>query len=157
MYLRQHAIAAVALVCSVLALAGASFGATGSSAAGTARRNAGARLEAAAAAWAVIGPNGRVIAARGHPKPFEVNPGVYVISWGVKFPSRTCATVTNIDLVDSPTTETIRAPHNTLVPWVAGYAVANSFRQNGHSETGVDTFNQSGWPRPLAFDVAVIC
>jgi hypothetical protein len=54
-------------------------------------------------------------------------------------------------------TETTRAPRKTLVPGVAGYAVANSFRKASDDDSGVDTFNQAGQPTPLAFAVAVIC
>jgi hypothetical protein len=157
-YMRQHAIASVALVCSILALAGASFAASSPRATSRqARQSQLDQITTAATAWAIIGPKGRVLAGRGHPKPAEINPGVYVIGWGVTFPSTGCATVAGIDLGHSPSTETIRAPHATLVPWVAGYAVANSFTKNGQSTTGVDTFNQRGWPRPLGFDVALIC
>jgi hypothetical protein len=51
-------------------------------------------------------------------------------------------------------------PDGASVPFVAGYAVADTSAEvtNGtHNGTTVDTFNQDGTPKPLAFDVAVIC
>lgn len=105
----------------------------------------------------MVGPRGRVIASRGNPWVDEVNRGVYVIGWRVRFPVAICATEANINLLYSPSTQTIRGPRKTIVPWVAGYAVANSFRKGSDDDSGVDTFNQRGRPTPLAFDVAVIC
>jgi hypothetical protein len=155
-YLRQHAIATAALACAILALADISSGPSSRPSSGATIRIRPAEMTTTATVWAIVGPKGHLIAGRGDPKPAEVNRAVYAIDWGSTF-QPACATVADIDLVYSPSTEKIRAHDGALVPWVAGYAVPNSFTKNGQSVTDVDTFNQTGRPTPLAFDVAVIC
>jgi hypothetical protein len=111
-------------------------------------------------AWAIVGPNGKLIAGGGKPQSAEtITPAVYAVSWGIKLRPG-CATVATIDGNHSPPTERIPIPGNPSVPFTAGYAVADSFTTGSgrhHNETAVTTFNQFGRLAPLGFDVAVIC
>jgi hypothetical protein len=113
-------------------------------------------------AWAIVRANATVVASGGKPivNPSEV-PGLYVIHWAVGLP-RTCATVANID-ERSPAQTPIQLPNGGTASAAIGYA-SNVDTElipsgNGHkiSKTSLDTFNQSGQPTPMAFDVAVIC
>lgn len=160
-YLNQHALAAAAFVCSILALAGSSYAAFTIS--GSQIRNHTINpvklnpkfINGSVRAWAIVGPNGRVIAGAGKPKVTVTvaAPGNYGIKWGVKV--KRCATEVSIDSESSPPTEQIPIPGSLSTPFTAGYSVgATSGR---HDETAVQTFNQQGQPTPLAFDVAVIC
>ena len=113
-------------------------------------------------AWAIIRANATVLASSGKPVVFaSVVPGSYVIQWPGRLP-RTCATVANVD-ERSPTKTPIQFPGGGGTDVVIGYAsnVATETVpvSGGHkvSETTLDTFNQSGQPTPMAFDVAVIC
>ena len=106
-------------------------------------------------AWAIVRPNGTLIAGAGHPKVTAgfYAPGSYGVKWGVKIGR--CATDVTIDASSSPPTERVAIPGNASVPFTAGYAVAaSSSRVNS---TSVQTFNQAGQPTPLGFGVAVIC
>ena len=104
-------------------------------------------------AWAIVGPRGRVLAGGGRPRAHQTAiPGTYNIVWGVKLPVK-CATTVTVDIAYSPPDEAVPGLGNLA----AGYAVANSGRTRNVSSTGVMTFNPSGQPTPLAFDVAVIC
>jgi hypothetical protein len=160
-YLRRHALAATAFVCSILALAGSSYAAFTIS--GSQIRNHTINpvklnpkfINGSVRAWAIVAPNGRVIAGAGGPKvtPTFVAPGNYGIRWGVRVAR--CATDVTVDLAISPPTERLSLSGNASQPFTAGYAVAAS--SGVHNGTGVQTFNQSGQPTPLGFDVAVIC
>lgn len=113
-------------------------------------------------AWAIIRANATVIASSGKPIVFaSAIPGLYIIHWGVRLP-RTCATVANID-ERSPDQTPIQLPNGGTASATIGYA-SNVDTElipsgGGHkiSKTSLDTFNQSGQPTPMAFDVAVIC
>ena len=88
-------------------------------------------------------------------------PGSYVIEWGVRLP-RTCATVANVD-ERSPDQTPIQLPNggtaSAAIGYVSSIQTATVPTGAGHkaSDTSLDTFNQSGQPTPMAFDVAVIC
>jgi hypothetical protein len=111
-------------------------------------------------AWAIVRPNGKVIASAGRPKVLTAVsislPGLYSIRWGVKVGR--CPTEVTIDAASSPQTETVAVPGNPSMTYAAGYAVASStVAAGGGASTGVQTFNQAGQPTPLGFDIAVIC
>jgi hypothetical protein len=160
-YLRQHALAAAAFVCSILALAGSSYAAFTIS--GSQIRNHTINptkfnpkyINGEVRAWAIVGPNGNVIAGRGKPKVSLLagDPGGYDIRWGVKVPR--CATSALIDTATSPLTETVPISGNPTAQFTAGYAVGAT--PGRHNQTTVQTFNQTGNPTPLAFDVVVVC
>jgi hypothetical protein len=113
-------------------------------------------------AWAIIRANATVIASSGKPIVFlSAIPGLYVIHWSVRLP-RTCATVANVD-ERSPDQTPIQLPNGGTASATIGYAsnvdteVIPSGGGHKLSKTSLDTFNQSGQPTPMAFDVAVIC
>ncbi len=123
-YVRHHVIAILALICSLLALAGASYASFGLPAASVGARqlrdnsitpakfNRGV-INGAVRAWAIVGASGRVIAGGGKPRVIHTAslPGQYAISWGVNLP-HACATVANISGNHSPVTEpTTDKPH----------------------------------------------
>ena len=165
-YLRDHAIAILALVCSLLALAGASYAAlslpAGSVGARQLRNNSitpnkfnHKLINGAVRAWAIVAANGHLIAGGGGPVIRRADPslGQYVVLWGVNLP-HACASVANINSNQSPKTE---PPPTSLT---AGYAVlANVFTGKGRDNNGtfVETFDQAGRWRPLGFYIAVIC
>jgi hypothetical protein len=113
-------------------------------------------------AWAIIRANATMLAGSGKPIVFaSVIPASYVIRWGVRLP-RTCATVANVD-ERSPDKTPVQLPNGGGASAVVGYAsnvdtetVPTSGKRKV-SETSLDTFNQSGQPTPMTFDVAVIC
>ena len=163
-HLRQHGLAAAAFVCSLLALAGSSYAAfsiPANSVGGRQLKNHAIDpikmdpkvINGSVRAWAIVGPNARVIAGGGKPKVTAAisDPGGYGIGWGVKLGR--CATVVTVDITLSRPTEHVPIPGNPSVPFTAGYAVAASSRRG----TFVQTYNQQGQPTPLGFDVAVIC
>lgn len=164
-YLQQHALAAAAFVCSILALAGSSYAAFRIS--GSQIRNHTINpvklnprfINGNVRAWAIVSPNGQVIAGRGKPKVTEApsDPGGYGIAWGVR--TGRCSTNVSVDFTSSAPTERLPLFGNPSVPFVAGYAVASTARTSSGSRnaTFVQTFNQQGQPTPLGFDVAVIC
>jgi hypothetical protein len=163
-YLRQHALAAAAFVCSILALAGSSYAAFTIS--GSQIRNHTINptkfnpkyINGEVRAWAIVGPNGNVIAGRGKPKVTLLagDPGGYGIRWGVRVAR--CDTNSTIDFSSSPPTETLPLLGDPARPFAAGYAVASTGRaSHGGNQTVVQTFNQQGQPTPLGVDVAVIC
>jgi hypothetical protein len=152
-YVRQHAIAVLALVCSILALAGSSYAAftiNGSQIVNhtiTPSKFSPKFINGDIRAWAVVDPNGHVEAGAGGPQAGATGvPGDYEILWRVPIPGR-CATVASIDA--------------HLSSFVAGFAVASTVgrprKRNFGPQTVVDTYNRSGQPTPLAFDIAVIC
>jgi hypothetical protein len=160
-YLADHAIAVTALVFSLLALAGGSYAAFSIN--GSEIQNHSINpskfnprlINGTPRAWAIVRPNGKVIAAAGRPRVAQDAglPSDYIIRWGVKVGR--CATVASVDLA-SPPTERVPIPGNPSQPLPAGYALASTVGRP-IAETHVDTYNQSGQPTPLAFDVAVIC
>lgn len=168
-YLADHALAVIALVCSLLALAGASYAAL-TVPPGSVNERAIKNhvidpikfdprfINGSVRAWAIVGSGGRVIAGGGKPHTGSPPiPGSYEIRWGVKF-ERNCATSVTIDADHSPTTEDIPIPGNPSQPFTAGYAVTDSSRSSsGRGVTFVNTFNQQGQLTALGFDVTVIC
>jgi hypothetical protein len=118
-------------------------------------------------AWAIVGPDGKVIAGGGRPRVLTgvVPDGGYTIEWGVPIPS-TCATVANVEKRAAlGPTETVTVPPagTGMVPVIAGYVsqvetIGGSDRSgNTTPSTDLLTFNQAGQLAPLPFDVAVIC
>jgi hypothetical protein len=114
-------------------------------------------------AWAIVSADGKVLAGSGRPTVVtnSVEPGFYGMRWGVVFPS-TCATIANIDERSGPT-ETVTTPGGPQ-PVAAGYVSEVSSNTSLRpskprrlSGSGFVTFNQSGQPTALGFDVAVIC
>jgi hypothetical protein len=160
-YLRAHAVAAAALVCSILALAGSSYAAVTIS--GSQIQNHTITpvkfdprsISGSVRAWAIVGPNGHVIASTGKPRVTlgASDPGGYTIRWGVRVGR--CDTLVTIDAAASPPTERLGLAGVSSVAFTAGYAVASSFAR--HNETAVQTYSQQGEPTPLGFDVTVIC
>jgi hypothetical protein len=161
-YLADHAIAVAALVFSLLAFAGGSYAAFTIS--GSQIRNRTVDpvkfnprfINGTVRAWAIIRANGQVIRGAGHPKVTQSVglPGNYFIRWRVKVAR--CSTVASIDLAASPPTEHVPIPGNPSFPLTAGYATASTLGRPT-AQTSIVTYNQSGQPTPLAFDVAVIC
>jgi hypothetical protein len=159
-YLADHAIAVTALFFSLLALAGGSYAAFTIS--GSQIRNRtidpvkfNPRLITGSdRAWAVVSPSGRLVAAAGRPRVSTVGlPGQYEIDWTVPV-SRHCASVVSIDELASKPTETVAGTS----PFVAGYASSATYSvRRKVRRTVVETFNQTGQPTPLGFDIAVIC
>jgi len=160
-YLRQHALALLALTCSLLAMAGSSYAAFTIS--GTQIRNHTIDpvkmnprfVNGEVRAWAVVGRNGNVIAGRGGPRVTlqDSIPGAYGIRWRLHVAH--CATDATIDEHYSPPTEQVPVPGDPSVSLTAGYAVGATVPRA--QETLVQTFNQWGQPTPLSFDVLVIC
>ena len=140
-YVADHAIAIAGLILAVLALAGGSYAALTNSA-GNVR------------AWARVRPNGHLIAGAGGPRVTQQINGVYVIAWKVKVSGR-CATTVTVDSATSQPTENIGPPLNSH--FVAGYASAATFSTRHARNTTVETFNQTGQPTSLGFDVVVVC
>jgi hypothetical protein len=113
-------------------------------------------------AWAIVRADGTLLAGSDRPASFEsLVFGSYVIEWRTRLPG-TCATVANVDS-RSPNPTPIQLPNGGSASAVIGYAgnVETAPVRTGPgkklSETSLDTFNQSGQPTPMAFDVAVIC
>jgi hypothetical protein len=155
-YLADNALAVVALIASLLALAGGSYAAFSIS--GRQIRNRtidpvkfNPRLiNGNVRGWAVVAATGRVVSSAGHPVvSLGTGPGQYTIDWRSDV-NRRCATDVTVDEISS-------------TPAVAGYASGATFAFTNHrtrrraGRTIIETFNQSGQPMPLGFDVAVIC
>ncbi|MBV8430320.1 MAG: hypothetical protein JO244_04110 [Solirubrobacterales bacterium] len=166
-YLARHALAAAALICSLLALAGSSYAAftiSGSQIQNHTINPAKLNpkfINGNVRAWAIVAPNGRVIASAGRPRvTAQLSPdlGGYLIRWGVAV--QRCATVAGLDLTSSPPTERVSSVENPSMPFTAGYAVASTGRPSRPGLAGstfVQTFTQTGQPDQLGFNVAVIC
>ncbi|HWF73133.1 MAG TPA: hypothetical protein VG186_07300 [Solirubrobacteraceae bacterium] len=115
-------------------------------------------------AWAIVAPNGKVIAGGGKPRALVSVPGGdYTIDWGVPIP-KTCATVANVEPRGAlGPTETVTTPSGGAVNVIAGYAsqvetIGGSDRSGATTPTtNLLTLNQIGQLTPLPFDVAVIC
>jgi hypothetical protein len=163
-YARQHVIAVVALVCSILAMAGSSYAAFTISGSQIVNHTIAPSkfnpkfINGSVRAWAVVEPNGHVAAGAGGPQvsATALLPGSYHIRWGVTIPAR-CATVASIDAFLSP--RTYQYASGGSLP--AGFATASSLgsprNRNAGAQTVVYTYNQSQQLTPLAFDIAVIC
>jgi hypothetical protein len=160
-YLTRHALAATALVCSLLALAGSSYAAFTIS--GSQIRNHTINpsklnpkyINGEVRAWAIVSPSGGLIRGAGgpHVTPQAADPGGYQVRWRVDV--RRCATSATIDEYASPPTEQVPVAGNPTAQFVAGFAVAAS--SGRPSRTAVQTFNGQGQPTPLGFDVVVVC
>jgi hypothetical protein len=114
-------------------------------------------------AWAIIRANATVLAGGGKPiVSAGVVPGSYEIQWGVRLP-RTCATVANVDERSPVADETPITSGNGITNVIIGYvsSVNTQTVPSGGGKkvslTSLNTFNQSGQPTPMDFDVAVIC
>jgi len=76
---------------------------------------------------------------------------------------RTCATVANVDERSPVADETPITSGNGITNVIIGYVSSvntQTVRSGGGKKvslTSLNTFNQSGQPTPLEFDVAVIC
>lgn len=163
-YLGDNALAVVALIASLLALAGGSYAAFSIN--GSEIRNRtidplkfNPRLiNGSTRAWAVVSPSGRLIAGAGEPRVSTVgSPGQYEIDWGVAA-SRHCATSATVDDIGSSPTETVNGSS-----FVAGAVSAGTFGLFNHrlrrrtGRTVVETFTSTGAPTRLGFDVIVDC
>jgi hypothetical protein len=116
-------------------------------------------------AWAIVAPDGKVIAGGGKPRVLAPLPdGHYTIDWGVPIPNP-CATVAGIDSRGAlGPTETVPVPGgNGMVNVIAGYVsqmkTVGGSDQSGNTTPTTDllTFDQAGQLAPLPFDIAVIC
>lgn len=129
----------------------------------------GAGIGGSVRAWAIVAPDGKVIAGSGHPKvtPFGGVPdGIYGISWGVPIP-KTCATVANVEQRGATgPTETVpvpnlpgSAPENVIAGYVSQVETlggSDTSRATTPS-TNLYVFDQAGQLMALPFDVALIC
>jgi hypothetical protein len=164
-FVRHHAIAVVALVCSILAMAGSSYAAFTISGSQIANHTIAPTkfdpkfINGSVKAWAVVDPAGHVAAGAGGPQvsAAALLPGFYVIKWGVNMPGR-CSTVASTDAHLSP--RTYQLPANGAA-YPAGFTVASTVglprNRNQGAQTVVYTYNQSGQLMALGFDIAVIC
>ena len=102
-YVRHHAIAILALICSLLALAGASYASFGLPAGSVGARQLRDNsitpakfnhklINGAVRAWAIVAANGHVIAGGGNPKVRRTPafPAQYVVLLGSQFAARVC-------------------------------------------------------------------
>lgn len=148
-YLRRHALATAAFICSILALASSSYAAFTISGSDITNHtiNPGKFnpkfINGSVRAWAIVAPNGRVIRGAGGPKVTlqAGDPGGYGIRWRVGVGR--CETSATIDYSSSSG---------------GGAAFASTNRRTRQSSgTFVQTVNKLGQPAPFGFDVAVIC
>jgi hypothetical protein len=101
-------------------------------------------------AWAAVAADGTVLSAS---QKVSVNagtaiPGSYDLTWHSRLPSH-CVTVGNVALLGSqPTQPSVASGYMSMV---------NTGTFGRRTVTGLNTFNQSGVPTALGFDVAVIC
>jgi hypothetical protein len=163
-YLRHHALAAAAFVCSILALAGSSYAAFTISGSQIQNHTIDPSkfnpwyINGEVRAWAIVSPSGQVIRGAGGPRVtlLAADPGGYDITWGV--PVRRCETNASVDFLSSPPTETVPL-YGSSRPFTSGYAVSSTARGRTRRSAGtvIQTFNQLGQPTPLGVDVAVIC
>lgn len=162
-YLGDNALAVVALVASLLALAGGSYAAFSINGSQIQNRTIdpvklNPRFIAGnVRAWALVRGNAQVIASAGRPRVTQNVglPSEYIIHWGVN--AAHCGTVASIDGADSRPTEEVTGPGNSSLSLAAGYPVASTFGTGRKTVTLVDIYNQSGQPTQMAFNVAVIC
>ena len=147
-YLRQNALAAVALM---VALGGTGYAATGLPSHSSTTRTPVLAAHGQVVAWALVNGNGRVVAGGPQPRTQRNGPGLYTVSWRGVPTSRTrkeyCASMATVDDRFSSPDE------NVPSPVAAGYATVSN---RGHF-VFVATFNPSGQPTPLGFEVALIC
>jgi hypothetical protein len=153
LYLRQNALAAIALF---VALGGTGYAAAGLPSQGASTRKASVaaaplRAHGQVVAWAIV--NGKGHAVAGNPWPrVQGGGGVYTVRWrGIPTSTKRkqyCASPVTVD-------NQFSSPDVTLSgqPAAAGYADATNL---GHA-VYVATFNPGGQPTPLAFEVALIC
>jgi len=145
-YLRHHAIALTALICSFLALAGASYAAfeLPNHSIDPAKLNP-RYIGGYVRAWVSVNATGRVTASGGGARVLVdrfVGPGHYVIDWNPR-PSSRCQATGSVDFSNGP---------------VAGYLNAESARTRSQGQQSiVQTYNAQGQPTALAFDVQLIC
>lgn len=167
-YFHHHALALTALVVAILALASASYAAFTIN--GRQIQNHTIQpvkfdprfIAGSVRAWAVVAPNGRVIAGRGGPRVSKGSlPGQYTLDWSAYVTHR-CATEATIDEIASESTTPLTGPSGTASS-VAGYASAATFSfysHRVHRRTGrtiVQAFNGQGQPAALGIDVTVLC
>jgi hypothetical protein len=145
-YVRQHAIATLALGCSLLALAGSSYAAFSlprGSVGGPQIKNHvidpvkfdPKTINGSVRAWAYYSPEQRYTTGPGRPEVRSGTPGLYLVGWRkIVLPTTACAVLATVDQA-------------------AGYAVATRVRH----EIGVSTYSAQGQLSALAFQVVVIC
>lgn len=167
-YLADHALAAIALICSLLALASASYAAFMISGSQITNHSIDPVkldpkfINGNVRAWAVIGPSGRLIAGAGGPAVSSAGfSGQYDIDWRAAV-TRRCATEATVDGISSKPTESVTTPQGTesLVAGYASGATSAFFNHRTKRRAGrtiVQTFDQQGRPAALGFDVAVVC
>ena len=148
-YLRANALAAVALF---VALGGTGYAAAGLDPGAASTRQPALTPHGQVVAWAIVNFKGHVVAGGPQPRVRVGGTGSsYTVSWRGVPTSRNrktyCASPVTVDQQFSPFDET--APS----PLTAGYAVVNNL---GHV-VYVSTFNPSGQPTALGFEVALIC
>lgn len=147
-YLRSNALAAVALF---VALGGTGYAAAGLHSHAASTRQPTLTAHGQVVAWAVVRDSGHVVAGGPGPRVRVTGTGAYTVRWrGIPtFPKRKiyCAAPVTVDSEFSPI--------NEMPPLVstAGTATVNT---TGHV-VYVQTFNLSGQPVPLGFEVALIC
>ena len=154
LYLRQNALAAIALF---VALGGTGYAAAGlpSHGASTPKASAAAaplRAHGQVVAWAIVDSKGHAVAGNPWPRVQGGSGGVHAVRWhGI--PTSTnrkqyCASLATVD-------DQFSSPDVTLSgqPAAVGYADATN---QGHA-VYVATFSPTGLPTPLGFEVALIC
>jgi hypothetical protein len=163
----QHSIGYVALVCSLLALGGASYAAVNipDHSVGSKKIKNGAVGEkqlknksidpvkwdptyvtSFVRRWANVGSNGKYLsgAPHGSSTAQAAHPGTYELTWGDAFKGF-CAPIVSVD--STPGT-----------PAGAGFANANIVTQSKNATAVfVHTYDTSGNPAPEPFSIAIIC
>lgn len=150
-YLRANALALTALF---VALGGTGYAAAGLHSHSASTRKPALTAHGQVVAWAVVTDKGHVKAGGGRPRVRVTGTGTYTVTWQKvpTFPKRKiyCAAPVTVDSEFSAFDFT---PPGSAVPEIAGYADVNT---TGHV-VYVQTFNPSGQPTPLGFEVAMIC
>jgi hypothetical protein len=149
MYLRQNALAALALF---VALGGTGYAAAGLHAHSASSSTPPLKAHGQVVAWAVVTYKGHVVAGGARPHVRVTGTGTYTVTWRdvPTFPKRKiyCAAPVSVDSEFSPTNVQQPSPQSTT-----GGVTVNT---TGHVAY-VDTFNLAGQPFPLGFEVALIC
>jgi hypothetical protein len=148
-YLGHHAIAITALICSLLALAGASYAAIGLANHSIDPVNLNPRyIGGYVRAWVSVDGNGHVTASGGGVQVLadsDVAPGHFIIDWRPR-PTTPCTAIGSVDFTNGP---------------VPGYVIAQAFAGGrggrGGEQSTVQTYNPQGQPTALAYDVQLIC
>ena len=148
-YLGHHAIAVTALICSLLALAGASYAALVVADHSVDPVSLNPRyIGGYVRAWVSVDASGQVTASGGGVRVLgdsDVAPGHYIIDWRPR-PTSPCEAIGGVDFTNGP---------------VPGYVIAEAFdggRGGGRGEQStVQTYSPQGQPTALAYDLELIC